>query len=142
MEMEANGRTESESAFLQSVGKDVNQGRLRNQWQLLTAMEPAMFSWTFQTEERALKRDEIRHAARVDFNQTSANQDIWPQTSLSDILLPWDIQGPNASCKSTFGELPSPQKLGRLITNLVSTDMFPAERSATLPYCLSLSNGA
>jgi hypothetical protein len=142
MEIRASGRTESESASLQCLGKDVNQSRLRNQWQLLTAMEPAMFGWTFQTEERALKRDELRHTGPVNFNQTSAYQDIWPQTFLSDILLPWDVQGSDALYKSTFGELPGSQKLGRLITNLVSTDMFPAERSATSLYCPSLSNGA
>lgn len=124
MELRAKGLKQSEYISIGCVGHDLYQARPRAQWELLTTMHPSTFEWLFQEEEKALKRDATRHAGRTDFNQTSANKDIWPQTAVSKLLETRTFQ----PTEKTSGEFACPQTLGRLIATLVSTDLFPADR--------------
>jgi len=115
---------------IKCIGKGLNRSRLRSQWELLESMDPSHFGWSYQTEEGAHQQDELRHTGMTDFNQTSLNQDIWPQQSILALLHVWDCGeavGP-MECDALFRELEWPQRLGRLIADIVSTDEFPAER--------------
>lgn len=135
-EIKARNLKESESFSIGCTARDFHHVRLRRQWEMMTCMHSKMFGWTYQTKEQAHRRDNLKHAGRTDYNQHSPNQDIWPQTSISALLKLWEFvrneESIEQESKPWFDELSSGWKLGRLIANIVSTDLFPAQRSVCL----------
>ena len=128
-EIKAKGLKESESFDVRCIGRDVRLDRLRRQWELIISMYSVRFLWTYQTDEQARRRDDLKHAGRTDYNQTSSNLDLWPQTSMAALLKIWEFteESPNhINYMHWFDEVSDPQKVGRLIANIVSTDLFPA----------------
>jgi hypothetical protein len=90
-------------------------------------MSPDKFSWRRQTEERALRRNRIRHAGHVDFNQQALNHDIWPQHSFPPLIFHCDANRYEEALLPTVRELPMARILGRWIANAVETELFPAQ---------------
>jgi hypothetical protein len=95
--------------------------RLRGFWTFLSSMVPERFQWSLQTHERALRRNERRHVGYLDLNQPSTNHDLWPQHSMENLLSLWEDSETDI-IPST--EIDWPSKFGRLITNVVATDLF------------------
>ena len=101
--------------------KNVLAVRLRGFWSFLSAIVPHRFAWLHQTKERTLRRNRRRHVGYVDLNQRSRNCDIWPQNTIERLLCCWERD----SCAL---ELNWSSIFGRLIINVIATDMFPAQR--------------
>jgi hypothetical protein len=132
-EIKVKGLKESKSFTVGCIGRDIRHERLRRQWEMITAMYSARSSWNYQTDEQARRRDDLKHAGRTDYNQESLNQDIWPQTSMASLLKMWESTEPDEYTEiepmSWFDELSNPRKVGRLIANIVATDLFPVQWS-------------
>jgi hypothetical protein len=84
-------------------------------------MVPDRFQWSPQKQERALRRNEKRHVGYLDLNQHSTNYDLWPQHSMENLISLWEGSETDV-IPST--EIDWPSKFGRLITNVVATDLF------------------
>lgn len=107
-------------------GRHLTRPRARGQWNTVAIMTPDKFAWNHQTEERALRRNRIRHAGYVDFNQQALNRDMWPQHSFSPLISHCDASRYEDSILPTVRELPMSRILGRCIANAVETELFPA----------------
>lgn len=104
---------------------NIQEARKRCQVELLEIMDPVGFpNWRYQTEEGARRRNAMRHSGYFDYNQTSKNRDIWPQTSMAAFLSP--TQPPPSLRMIT--ELCSADNVGRLIGNIMATDAFPSQQ--------------
>lgn len=116
------------------MSNHVNQARLRNQWELLVSMDPLKFHWSYQTEEKALRRQQVRYTKGINWNQQSLNRDIWPQASVMALFQLYEAHDPSKPWEyvsmAPLGEIKRPQELGRLVARLVSTDAFPSGRFA------------
>lgn len=112
-------------ATITCQGTDLTQSRARGHWNTITAMDPARFSWKYQTEERALRRNQTRHTGYVDFNQHARNHDIWPQNSFPAIISHWDANVTRGRLPNAH-ELSSPRMFGRWLVAAVETELFPA----------------
>ena len=117
------------NAYIRCISSDLLQPRLRHQWHLLTAMQPDDFRWISQTEEDAIKSDQMERNGTLDFNHASLNEDIWSQYSISALLRVWDFGDhyKHSLSKPVAEELPYSCRLGRLIANVVSTNLFPVK---------------
>jgi hypothetical protein len=109
--------------------RSIQQPRVRMQWQLMQSMRPSWSQWRYQTEARAKRRHARRHTGFIDYNQTSPNQDVWPQASIPAFLhilrertIPWCIP------VDWLGEAHILNEIGRLISNMVATVAFPPQR--------------
>jgi hypothetical protein len=143
-EIKAKGLKESDSFTIGCVGRDVRHERLRRQWEMITSMHSTSFCWTYQTDEKARRRDDLKHAGRTDYNQESLNQDIWPQTTTASLLRMWEATDPDEYTGKDpsiwFDELSNPRKVGRLVANIVATDLFPVRWSVCLCTFVYISN--
>jgi hypothetical protein len=132
-EINASNMTASESIAVKCFGRDIRHDRLRRQWELITSMHSARFGWKYQTDEQARRRDDLKHAGRIDYNQSGSNIDLWPQTSMAALLKIWEftewLEYKNTEPMHWPDELSNPWKVGRLIVNIVATDLFPVRWS-------------
>jgi hypothetical protein len=96
-----------------------NSPSLRTQWELLATVEPSVFPWTYQDPRVLQRRDEVRSAGNTAINDTSRDLDIGfsgAATRLCSTLLKGVAQE----------EVAFRVVAGRLIADLVSSDMLPA----------------
>jgi hypothetical protein len=89
------------------------------------------FLWVPQKEENAINSDQTEQTGTLDFNRASLNEDSWSQSSISALLRVWDFGDhyKYSLSKPVAEELPYSRRLGRLIANVVSTNLFPVEQS-------------
>jgi hypothetical protein len=89
-------------------------------------MVPHKFDWKYQTDERALRRNEARHTGYVDLNQQARNHDIWPQNSFPAVISHWEATQHKEPLPTVY-ELKWPCMMGRWLAKVVETEMFPAQ---------------
>jgi hypothetical protein len=133
MEIKANNMKASESIAVECIGRNIQHDRWRRQWELIISMYSARFGWNYQTDEQARRRDDLKHAGRTDYSQASSNLDLWPQTSMAALLKIWEFTEHVGYMEKEqmhwLDELSNPWKVGRLIANIVATDLFPVRWS-------------
>jgi hypothetical protein len=105
--------------------KRVAQPRARGQWSLLASLSSYPLTWEPQMDSHHIDGGSSDHGGFLDLNQQALNHDIWSQTSLS-ALLSHRTATETYDPLSTVGEVGLSQMLGRLLANVVGTEMFPA----------------
>jgi hypothetical protein len=96
-----------------------NSSSSRTQWELLATVEPSVFPWTYQDPQLLQQRDELRSAGNTAINDASRNLDIrftGAATRFCSTLLKGVAEG----------EVAFRVMAGRLIADLLSSDILPA----------------
>jgi hypothetical protein len=107
-------------------GKNLTRPRDRGHWNTFVTMFPPKFNWKCQTHERALRRHEARHTGYVALNEHARNHDIWPQNSFPPMISHWEATL-KKECLNPGNERSWQCMIGRWLTTVVATDMFPAQ---------------
>lgn len=110
--------------------REIRYPRDRRQYDLLHLMHPIHFNGRYRTKAHA-----EQHCTRLtnckEYSQRSVNQDLWPQTAISDLLLPvqpkYDPTRIPPVQATDLSEVQQTRDVGRLIANAVATEVFPCQ---------------